>query len=226
MELDKKLKGKYASVMPYIDETDEGFSGSSTIKDLEILMQLVYLYFDAPRFDESMCNLVVKEIKNQLKFLSSNPQIMFVDTLIKACFQNDIRKTQIPDEKFMDAVTLERVKRVYLDRFADASDFTFTFVGNVNEETFIPLMEKYLGNLPSIKRTETFKNVSKAFSPQTQNISIEVGMENQGNLGILFAKDGQVVMTTGGSLLPSNIPGFYKFDIGDLWAYLPIPEGI
>ncbi len=43
---------------------------------------------------------------------------------------------------------------------------------------------------------------------------------------ILFAKDGQVVMTTGGSLSPSNIPGFYKFDIGDLWAYLPIPEGI
>ncbi len=215
VELDKKLKGKYASVMPYIDETDEGFSGSSTIKDLEILMQLVYLYFDAPRFDESMCNLVVKEIKNQLKFLSSNPQIMFVDTLIKACFQNDIRKTQIPDEKFMDAVTLERVKRVYLDRFADASDFTFTFVGNVNEETFIPLMEKYLGNLPSIKRTETFKNVSKAFSPQTQNISIEVGMENQGNLGILFAKD-----------MPWNINNNLSVDIFNEVASMVLLEEI
>ena len=189
VELDKKLKGKYASVSPYIDETNEGLSGSSTIKDLEILMQLVYLYFDAPRFDESMCNLVVKEMKNQLKFLSSNPQIIFVDTLIKTCYQNDIRKTQVPDEKFMDAVTLERVKRVYSDRFADASDFTFTFVGNVNEETFIPLMEKYLGNLPSTRRTETFKNVSKPFSPQTQSISIEAGMENQGTLGIVFEKD-------------------------------------
>lgn len=189
IEFDKKLKGKYASVTPYIDETSEGFSGSSTIKDLEILMQLVYLYFDAPRFDESMCNLVVKETKNQLKFLSSNPQIKFIETLIKTCYQNDIRKIQVPDEKFMDAVTFERVKRVYSDRFADASDFTFTFVGNVNEEIFIPLMEKYLGNLPSTKRKETFKNVSKAFSPQTQSISIEAGMENQGTLGIVFEKD-------------------------------------
>jgi zinc protease len=189
VELDKKLKGKYVGIAPYISETDEGFSGTSTIKDLEILMQLIYLYFDAPRFDESMCNLVVKEIKNQLKFVSSNPQFVFLDTLIKTCYQNDIRKTQIPDEKFMDAVTFERVKRVYLDRFADASDFTFTFVGNVNEETFIPLMEKYLGNLPSIKRVETFKNVNKGFSPQTQSINIEVGMENQGTLGIVFEKD-------------------------------------
>ena len=185
-ELDKKLKGKYVGITPLISETYEGFTGSSTPKDIETLLQLTYLYFDNPRIDENMCNLVVSEIKNQIKFLFANPQVIFVDTLLKAVYQNDLRKMQIPNDKFMDAVTYEKVKKVYLDRFADASDFVFTFVGNINEETFIPLMEKYLGNLPSQKRVETFKNVNKPFSPQTQSFSIEAGMENQGTLAIVF----------------------------------------
>jgi zinc protease len=185
-ELDKKLKGKYVGVTPLIAETYEGFTGSSTPKDIETLMQLIYLYFDNPRIDENMCNLVVSEIKNQIKFLFANPQVVFIDTLLKTVYQNDLRKTQIPDDKFMDAVTYERVKKVYSDRFADASDFVFTFVGNIDECTFIPLIEKYLGNLPSKGRVETFKNVNKPFSPQTQSLSINVGMENQGTLAIVF----------------------------------------
>ncbi|MDR1878976.1 MAG: insulinase family protein, partial [Bacteroidales bacterium] len=185
-ELDKKLKGKYISLSPLINDEYEGFSGSSTPKDVETFLQLLYLFFDSPRFDENMCNLVVSETKNQLKLLSSNPQMIFVDTLLKTAYQNDIRKIQVPDEKFMDGVTFERVKRVYLDRFADASDFVFTFVGNIDEQVFLPLMEKYLGNLPTTGRVETFKDVSKPFSPQTQTVSVTAGVEEQGILAILF----------------------------------------
>jgi len=186
VELDKKLKGKYVGLAPVIADYYEGFSGSSTPKDVETLLQLIYLYFDAPRFDEDMCKLVVSEIKNQLKFLASNPQMIFLDTMIKTAYQNDIRKTQIPNEKFMDAVTYERVKKVYLDRFADAGDFIFTFVGNIDIETFLPLAEKYLGNLPSQKRVETYKENTKPFVAQTTKVSIEAGMENQGTLAIIF----------------------------------------
>ncbi|MDR1180849.1 MAG: insulinase family protein [Bacteroidales bacterium] len=186
VELDKKLKGKYVGITPILNETYEGFSGSSTPKDIETLMQLIYLYFDNPRIDENMCNLFVSEIKNQVKFLASNPQIIFFDTLLKTAYQNDIRKTQIPDENFMNAVTYEKVKKVYLDRFADASDFVFTFVGNIDESTFLPLMEKYLGNLPSKGRVESYKNVNKPFLPETKSISVEAGMEEQGFLAICF----------------------------------------
>ena len=189
VELDKKLKGKYVSITPLISETFEGFVGSSTPKDIETLLQLVYLYFHSPRIDENMTNIVVSELNNQLKFLSSNPQVIFIDTLYKTAFQNDIRKMQVPDEKYMEAVTFERVKRVYLDRFADASDFIFTFVGNIDESTFLPLVEKYLGNLPNKGRVETFKDVNKPLSPQTKSISIEAGMDEKSILAILFEKE-------------------------------------
>ena len=186
IELDKKLKGKYVGLVPFISEYNEGFSGTSTPKDIETLMQLIYLYFDAPRFDEDMCNLVVSEIKNQLKFIASNPQMIFIDTLLKVAYQNDIRKMQLPDENFMNAVTYERVKKVYLDRFADAGDFIFTFVGNIDVKTFLPLVEKYLGNLPSINRVETYTDITKPLTPETKIFSINVGMENQGALAIVF----------------------------------------
>ncbi|MDR2409948.1 MAG: insulinase family protein [Bacteroidales bacterium] len=186
VELEKKLKGKYVGINPVISDLYEGFTATSTPKDIETLMQLIYLYFDNPRIDENMCNLVVSEIKNQIKFLASNPQIIFIDTLYKVAYQNDIRQTQIPDEKFMDAVTYEKVKKVYLNRFADASDFVFTFVGNIDETTFIPLVEKYLGNLPSTGRVETYKDVNKPFISETKSISVKAGMEEQGILAIVF----------------------------------------
>jgi zinc protease len=186
VELEKKLKGKYVGIAPFINEFNEGFSGTSTPKDIETLMQLTYLYFDNPRIDENMCNLVVSEIKNQVKFLVSNPQMIFIDTILKTAYQNDIRKTQLPDEKFMDAITYERVRKVYLDRFADAGDFVFTFVGNIDESTFLPLVEKYLGNLPTRGRVETYKNVNKSFISQTKSISVEAGMEEQGFLALVF----------------------------------------
>jgi zinc protease len=186
IELEKKLKGKYVSIGPIINETYEGFSGTSTPKDIETLMQLIYLYFDNPRIDEKMNNLVVSEIKNQVKFLASNPQVIFIDTILKTAYQHDIRKTQIPDENFMNAVTYEKVKKVYLDRFADAGDFVFTFVGNIDETTFLPLIEKYLGNLPSNGRVESYKNVTKPFISQTQSFSVQAGMEDKGLLSILF----------------------------------------
>jgi zinc protease len=186
VELEKKLKGKYVGINPVISDLYEGFMGTSTPKDIETLLQLIYLYFDSPRIDENMCNLVVSEIKNQIKFLASNPQIIFIDTLLKVAYQNDIRQTQIPDEKFMDAITYEKVKNVYMDRFADASDFVFTFVGNIDEKTFLPLVEKYLGNLPSTGRVETYKDVNKPFISETKSVTVRAGMEEQGLLAIVF----------------------------------------
>jgi zinc protease len=55
-------------------------------------------------------------------------------------------------------VNPEKALAFYKDRFADASDFTFTFVGNIDTVTFKPLVEKYLGGLPAINRKETFKD--------------------------------------------------------------------
>jgi zinc protease len=83
VQLEKKLKGKNVEVHPYIDNLKEGFRGNSTPKDVETMMQLVYLYFNGPRKDTTAFKAVMSQLENQMKFMKSNPMMSFYDTLFK-----------------------------------------------------------------------------------------------------------------------------------------------
>src|SRR5450432_534251 len=44
--------------------------------------------------------------------------------------------------------------KIYKERFANAGDFTFVFDGHFNIDSIRPLLEKYLGSLPSVSGME------------------------------------------------------------------------
>lgn len=188
-QLEKKIKGKKVSISPFIDRTSEGFNGSSTPKDLDYLFQLTYLYFDAPRKDQKAFESVVSEMKNQMKLLGNNPMFAFYDTLLKTATQNDPRQVAIPDEAFINKVNFEKAWSIYTDRFNNAGDFTFFFVGAFTIDEMTPFIEKYLANLPNTNRKETFKDVFKKFPPSTVDFTIKKGIDDKGMLGIMFNED-------------------------------------
>lgn len=188
-QLEKKIKGKKVSVSPFIDKTSEGFTGSTTPKDMDYLFQLTYLYFDAPRKDQKAFESVVSEMKDQMKLLGNNPMYAFYDTLLKTSTQNDPRQVAIPDEAFINRVDFEKAWSIYKDRFSNAGDFTFFFVGAFTVEEITPYIEKYLANLPNTNRDETFKDVFKKFPEKTIDFSIKKGIDNKGMLGIIFNEE-------------------------------------
>ena len=155
--LNKKLKGKNISITPFINPIANGFYGSSTPKDIETMLQLLYLYFDAPRFDETAFQAVISETKNQLKFITGNPLFVFIDTLNKTLNQNDPRSIAIPSETFINNATYKQALDIYKDRFGNFSNLIFTFVGNIKEDTILPLFEKYLGSLPTSDKKKYLK---------------------------------------------------------------------
>ena len=91
------------------------------------------------------------------------PQVIFSDTLSKIVSLNSPRVIAIPSDAQLDQIDLERAVVIFKDRFADAGDFTYLMVGNFNVDEVIPLLEKYIGGLPSIKRKETWKDVTPGF---------------------------------------------------------------
>lgn len=188
-QLEKKLKGKKVNLTPFIDQISEGFSGSASPKDLETLLQLTYLYFDAPRRDEKAFESVTSDMKNQMKLMVNNPIVAFYDTLIKTSSQNDPRQMAIPTVEFIGKANYEKVWSIYKDRFSDASDFTFYFVGAFSVEEITPFIEKYIANLPSTGRTETFKDVYNKFPATKVDLTIKKGTDNKGMLGIIFNKE-------------------------------------
>ncbi len=185
-QLEKKLKGKKITINPFIDQTSEGFTGSSTPKDLDYLFQLTYLYFNQPRKDLKAFESVSSEMKNQLKLLVNNPMYAFIDTLIKTSTQNDPRQVAIPTEDFINKANSEKAWAIYNDRFSNAGDFTFYFVGAFTVESITPFIEKYLANLPNTGRKETFKDVYKSFPEKTIDFNIKKGIDDKGMLGIIW----------------------------------------
>ena len=188
-QLSKKLQGMNISISPFISSLEEGFNGSCSPKDFETLLQLTYLYFDAPRKDKESFDRFLSQMKNQYKFIGENPQYVFIDKFQKVAYPNDKRNVLIPTEEQMNAVDYERVFNIYKERFADAGDFTFFFVGNVSDE-MIPMIAKYLGNLPAINRKETWKDRSTDFAKGIQKETVRKGMDNQGMLIMMGVTEG------------------------------------
>lgn len=189
-QLMKKLKAKNVSCTPSIAELSEGISGQSTPKDVETLFELTYLFFKAPRKDAETFERVTNNLKTQIRLMDANPQIAFFKKIFASAYPESRRIAKMyPTLEDIDKMTLDEVYDIYTDRFKDASDFTFFFVGNFDVETLLPYIQKYLGNLPSINRNESWKDTSTPFAKGKVQATVEKGVDKQGRLMMLKEMD-------------------------------------
>lgn len=160
VNLQKMMSGKVAQISPYVTETSENINGSTNPKDLELALQLIYSDFTQPRFDADVIKGFVANISNFLESQQKTltPEKVYNDTLSMILTNYAPRNFPMTAERF-NKIDAKRAFEIYKERYADASDFTFLFVGNFKNEEIKPLLEKYLGGLPSIKRKETFKDL-------------------------------------------------------------------
>ncbi|WP_269235557.1 M16 family metallopeptidase [Flavobacterium flavigenum] len=158
--LKEKLTGKVAQSAPFIGENTQGFQGSSNKADFETLLQLLYLSFEAPRFEPNIFNILKEQYKNRLETIKKDNGSAFKDS-IDLANSNHSPRTFIFNEKFLETIDLKKAENIYRDRFKNASDFTFVFVGNIPEKA-LDLIQKYIGNLksnPALKETFIDHNI-------------------------------------------------------------------
>ncbi len=187
--LQKKLSGNTAKLAPYISDLREGVNGSCSPKDLETMLQLNYLYFTAIRRDTNAFNAYVSRMRNMIKPLRANPQVIFSDTLTKIVSMNSPREIAIPTDAQFDQVNLDRLLAIYKDRFADASDFAYFMVGNFKIQDIIPILEKYIGGLPSTGRKETWKDVEPGFPKGLVTVDVPKNSEPQSLVAMVWKGD-------------------------------------
>lgn len=156
IELEKLLSDKNIRINPYIANLKEGFSGNSTPKDFETLLQLIHLYFTAPNYNEEVFQSIIKKQKMFLPNLLQDPNTWYRDQVSRIINNNNIRGDYIPSMEDLDKLSYEVAKRAYSERFANAGDFTFFFVGNIDMDKDVKLIQQYLGSLPGQKVTESF----------------------------------------------------------------------
>ncbi len=157
VELEKMLSGKVVDVRPQISGTSEGVSGTASPKDFETMLQLVYLYFTQPKVDTELFNSYMERLKAYFANISADPRSAFRDS-ISVLMANHNPRVMPMNVDFLNKVDYQKAIKLYRERFADASGFTFIFTGNVNPEESKSLIETYIGGLPSLNKKESAKD--------------------------------------------------------------------
>jgi zinc protease len=185
IELEKKLTGKVVNINTYIGDKVEGIKGSASPQDMETLFQLIYLAFTDPRKDNESFESYLTRMKGFIENRSARPETAFNDTIQVTMAQYHPRSRPWT-VSLLDEINYEMAYSFYKDRFADAGDFNFFFVGNFDIEKIKPLIQIYLGGLPAIDRVESWKD--RGVSPPKGVIKKEVykGVEPKSTVRLAF----------------------------------------
>ena len=184
-ELDKLLSGKIANVSPTVSDIQQGLNGSCAPQDLETMMQMIYQYFKAPRKDETAFKSYTEKLKGFLQNKNSDPNSIFRDSISYAMSQYNYRFRPMTVE-MLNEIKLDRSFEIYKERFSDASRFSFFFVGNFKVSEIKPLVEQYIGALPSIKRTESW--MDRNITPPKGKVEkiVKKGIEPKSSVSMRF----------------------------------------
>ena len=179
------MSGKIANVSPGISEIQQGLNGSCVPQDLETMMQMVFLYFNAPRKDETAFMSLMEKQKGFLQNKSSDPNSIFRDSISYTMSGYHYRSRPFSVETLKE-ISLDRAFQIYKERFSDASGFTFFFVGNFNVNEIKPMIERYIGGLPSPKRNESWKDLNIIPPKGIVEKIIKKGIEPKSSVSMKF----------------------------------------
>ena len=184
--LEKILSSKAIAVVPYINELEEGMRGGSTPQDLETMFQLLYLRFTKPRSDPTAFAAVASQARALLANQMASPEVVFNQAIAVALgVNNPRRRPQTPAT--IDQWDLAKSLAFYKARFADASNFTFVFVGSFTPGTIRPLVETYLASLPATHAHETWRDLGITPPPGIVEKTVEKGIAPKSEVAIVFS---------------------------------------
>ena len=183
--LQKELAGKNCFVSTSVANYMQGLNGNSTTKDLETAFQWLHGYFVAPRKDANMFEVIKQQMKVQLANKDKDPASVFADSVNYIMGNYHPRRKPFSMET-MQQLELDRAFEIYKERFSNAGQFTFTFVGNFDLENIKPLVEKYIASLPSTNQKEQWRDVGIRYPKGVVSKVIRKGKEPKASVRLAF----------------------------------------
>lgn len=182
-EYTKFMMGKQYYVSASVSGTQEMLYGNSTPKDFETFLQYLYMVFEAPRKDPEVFERKINEWKTQISMQKNSPDYQFSIQFRKACYPDDKRTVFALDEKYLSQMNLNEMYSIFRERFSNGSDFDFYFVGNIDIEKAIPLIEKYIGGIPSTGKQEIWLDKSSNFAQGVVDKKLYMGIADKTKMG-------------------------------------------
>lgn len=228
-DLQKMLSGKQVSLSASINNYSEAMSGSTSVKDLETLMQLIYLKFTQPREDEATFNNVKSMVLGQMENMAHDPQFIYQDSLTRKLYGHH-PKALVLDKDAVAKADYNRILTIYKERFANAADFTFFFVGSFDMDQMTEFAKTYIGSLPASSAREKAVNDGKEMVKGI--VREEFRMKSESNLSKMamiwnvdmpYTMENSVLASITGQLMSNELLTRVREDDGA--AYSPYAMG-
>jgi zinc protease len=237
VDLRKALTGKAAGAGASIGDYFEEINGTASPKDLETLFQMIYMRFTRPRPDPDMFSVLTDQLRAALANQRNTPEFAFNEALTSAMWQDHPRARPMTLER-VEEMNLEKSVAFYRDRFADAGDFTFVFVGSFDPNALRPYVETYLASLPSAGRKEAWKDVGMRRARGVVERRVRKGIEPKSQTRLVFSGPfvydqahrvtiRAMAMVLEGTLreaLREDLGGTYGVGVSAGYAKIPTPE--
>lgn len=193
-QLRKVLGGKAVNVQPAINRFSTDINGSAAKGDVETMLQLTYLYFTRPSFDRGRFDMMIEANRMNLENSVNSPDFVMTQMVNRVTY-GDQPRTQIPNEQVLANINFDKIGFWYRNLFMDAAgNYTFYFVGDIDMETFKPLVEKYIGGLPRGKQQLGWKDDGVRVLPGMKEERQEVRMETARSM-VSLAYSGEMEYT-------------------------------
>ena len=221
--LRKVLTGKSADADAQLSGFEQGVRGTASPRDVETMFQLAYLSLTAPRRDPDASRSAVARLRAAIENRSSQPLVVFADKMQETLHPGDPRERPLTVERLAE-LDYDTAFRIYQERFADASQFTFFLVGNFTPESIRPLVLTYLGGLPSLGRKETWRPVGGKPPAGVVQVAVVRGKEPKSAVRIVFSGEGRYTrenihdLTTLIRLLDLRLHEVLRNDLGAVYG--------
>ena len=187
IDLKKLNMGRTLKVTPRINFYDDLFSGSSSSKDLERMLQMVHLHFTKPNKDEAVFNANKEHLKNLFKNQDKSPGNVFEKKISEFMTNSHPRAIPLTEKQIENELNLDDTYNFYKERFASANGFTFVFVGSFELEKLRIYVTQYLGSLPSnLNKKATWKDIGLRYSEGVIKETIVKGIDDKSQVDIRF----------------------------------------
>ena len=163
--LRKKLADKSVRVQVSVGSQSQSITGGASVKDVETMMQVAYLYFTQPRRDTAAFAGLYNRSYSFLNNRNASPRVDYNDSITAILYGHHPRMEPMSQER-LTKVNYDRILEIYKDRFGNAADFQTVIIGNMSLDELRPMICQYLASLPSVGQKHSV--VNKANVPQLQ----------------------------------------------------------
>ena len=189
-DINKFMTGKIARVNPYIGGTTEGLRGNATPKDLEYLFQMTHAYFTDLNMDVTAFEGYKQKQSAFFNNMASQPSFYFQQEFYTYLNKENPRfNGLIPSEKTWGETDYALAYNKYKERFANAADFEFYFVGNIDDKTMEAYSIKYLASLPATDKKEKAVDLGYRMLKGDLKKVVNKGTDPKSNVTIMYYGD-------------------------------------